>query len=56
MLKAFCLVAPFVLFSFFAIFAAAVFFLAKALSSLTSVAVQARRFLAFLAKGRPSRL
>lgn len=49
MLKAFCRVAPSVLRSLLAIFAAAVFFFANALSSRTSPAVQARRFFALLA-------
>jgi hypothetical protein len=46
MLNAFCRVAPSVLFSFLEIFLAGVFVFAIDLSPRTSVAVQARRFLA----------
>ena len=49
MLNAFCRVAPSDLFSFFAILPAGVFLRAIVFRSRTSVAVQARRFFAFLA-------
>jgi hypothetical protein len=53
MLNAFWRVAPSVLFNFLAIFDAAVFFFAKDFNSRISVAVQARRFLDFLAINPP---
>jgi hypothetical protein len=53
MLNAFWRVAPSVLFNFLAIFAAAVFFFANDFNSRISVAVQARRFLDFLAINPP---
>ncbi len=49
MLNAFCRVAPSVLFNVLAIFLAGIFVFAIVFNPRTSVAVQARRFLAFLA-------
>lgn len=53
-LKAFCRVAPSVLFRLLAIFAARVFCRASPFSALTSAAVHARRFDPFLAIRNPS--